>query len=394
MKELTDYKKRILITGGCGFIGSHVVRHFVKNYPDYLIVNFDALTYAGNPENLKDIENEDNYVFVKGDIRFKTSLIKQVSDKLIGGSKDCPIGVKQAFDKYQITDVIHLAAESHVDRSMTNPTVFADTNVMGTLNLLNEARECWKEDYSKHKFFNMGTDEIFGALSVDDEPFNENTPLDPHSPYSTSKTAQVMFAKTYYEAYGVPTISLACGNAIGPNQFPEKLVPLVIDRIINKQEIPVYGEGKQMRDWTNVFDICDAIDLLFHKGTVGELYCIGGDACKQNVEIIEEIMTSYADYVTDYETGDGSVAWGNSYYTLKELRHLIKFIPDPRGKSHDFRYDINHDKITKELGWKPKYTFGQSVKETVKWYLENQEWVEHCKSGEYQNWIKEYYKNI
>lgn len=368
MKELNKYGKKILVTGGAGFIGSHLVRHLVNKYPDYLIVNFDALTYAGNLESLKDVENKANYEFVKGDIRDQEFIVN-------------------TFKCFGITDIIHMAAESHVDRSMVNPTIFAETNVMGTLNLLNTAREYWKEDYTQHVFFNMGTDEIYGALGIDDEPFNENTPLNPHSPYSTSKTAQVMFGKTYYEAYGVQVVSLACGNAIGPNQFPEKLVPLTIDRLLNEKEIPVYGKGEQMRDWTFVTDICDAIDVIFHKGTPGELYCIGGDACTKNIDIIKDIIkvfskeTILTGRVTDEKINEN----------IQKYEKLIKFIPDPRGKSHDFRYDLDHSKITNELGWTPKHTYSQSVEETVKWYLNNIEWTEHCKSGEYQDWINKYY---
>lgn len=370
MKELNEYKRRILITGGAGFIGSHVVRHFINKYPDYLIVNFDALTYCGNLENLRDIIDKDNYAFCKSDIRNESD-------------------VTLAFESYKITDIIHMAAESHVDRSMTNPNVFMETNIKGTVNLLNKAREYWKNDIDNHCFFNMCTDEIFGALDEDDAPFNEKTPLDPHSPYSTSKTGQYLYGKTYYEAYGIPVISLACGNAIGPNQFPEKLVPLTIDRLINRQEIPVYGKGEQMRDWTNVHDICEAIDLLFHKGTIGELYCIGGDACARNIDIIKALINVYALMTSNI---NGMLNYNEYAAKLKELQLLIKYIPDPRGKSHDFRYDLDHSKITNELEWKPKYTFEDSIKEVVEWYLTHTEWTEHCKTGEYQKWIDTYYK--
>lgn len=359
MNKKIDFKKCILITGGMGFIGSHCCRYFVKSHLDYLIVNFDAMTYAGNALNVKDIMDMPNFVYVKGDIRN----IRDVQD---------------VFEKYQITDVIHLAAESHVDRSMYDPNVFAETNILGTLNLMNVAKEAWKDKSERHVFFNMGTDEIFGALDENDEPFNETTPLNPHSPYSVSKTAQVMFAKTYFEAYGLPSISMACGNAIGSYQFPEKLVPLTIDRLIHKQNIPIYGEGKQMRDWTNVYDIVYAIDLIFHKGKIGELYCIGGDACRTNIDMVHSLIEEYVRYV-DKSGGNESV---------EELEKLITFIPDPRGKSHDFRYDINHDKITNELGWKPKYKFEDSVKMVIEWYLKNTDWIDATKSGDYKNFFK------
>ena len=359
MNKKIDFKKCILITGGMGFIGSHCCRYFVKNHLDYLIVDFDAMTYAGNALNVKDIMDMPNFVYVKGDIRN----IRDVQD---------------VFEKYQITDVIHLAAESHVDRSMYDPNVFAETNILGTLNLMNVAKEAWKDKSERHVFFNMGTDEIFGALDENDEPFNETTPLNPHSPYSVSKTAQVMFAKTYFEAYGFPTISMACGNAIGPYQLTEKIVPLTIDRLIHKQNIPIYGEGKQMRDWTNVYDIIYAIDLIFHKGKIGELYCIGGDACRTNIGMVHSLIEEYVRYVNK----------NNGTESVEELEKLITFIPDPRGKSHDFRYDINHDKITNELGWEPSYKFEDSVKMVIEWYLKNTDWIEATKSGDYKNFFK------
>lgn len=354
---MNKYDKVVMITGGAGFIGSHVVWQFVKAYPEYLIVNFDALTYAGNLENLKGLEKEPNYAFFKGDIRKLEDIIA-------------------AFDLYRVTDVIHMAAESHVDRSLVNPMEFVETNVNGTLNLLRMADKRWSDPTEKHVFFSMITDEIFGSLGEDDPPFNEKTPLDPHSPYSTSKTAQYLFGKTYFESFGLPVISLACGNAIGPNQFPEKLVPLTIDRLMNGEKIPIYGAGEQMRDWTNVFDIVRAIELLFHKGKPGELYCIGGDACRKNLDVVKEIIKVMAK-LTDKKEDD--------------MLEQITFITDPRGKAHDFRYDLDHTKITNELGWKPTYTFEESIFCAVDWYLKNQEWVNNVKTGEYKNWIDRYY---
>lgn len=365
---MAEFKKRILFTGGAGFIGSNLLHYFVKKYPEYQWINFDALTYAGNLENLKDIENEPNYVFEYGTICDNHTI-------------NC------LFETHCITDVMHLAAESHVDRSMVNPTLFVETNVMGTINLLNAAREYWKDDYGNHRFINFSTDEIYGHLtSVDKPAFNENTPLAPRSPYATSKATQTMFGYTYFNAYGVPVINTSCGNIIGPYQFPEKLVPLTIDRLIHGEKIPVYGKGEQRRDWTAVADVCKAVDVIFHKGRVGEMYCIGGDGECSNIEMINTIIKEYAKSMIIGEPNEEKI---DAY--VKVLKHFIEFIPDPRGNAHDFRYDIDHSKLTNELGWKPEYTFEQNVKETVQWYLDNQEWVEHCKSGEYKNWIKEYY---
>ena len=352
-----NYEKRILVTGGCGFIGSNFIRKMAPKYRNYLFVNFDALTYAGNLENFADVDNY-NYEFFKGDIR-------NVDD------------IKNVFEQCGITDIIHFAAESHVDKSITSPKIFFETNCLGTENLLDIARELWKENFENHKIISMVTDEQFGSLGENDEPFNENSSINPHSPYSASKSCQYLIGKVYYETYGLPIIHLACGNAIGPNQYPEKLVPLTIDKLINKQKIPIYGNGKQKRDWTHVYDICDAIDLLFHKGNNGELYCIGGDACVSNIEIVHTIINEYAE-----QTGENK----------DNLKKLITFINDPRGKAHDFRYDLNHQKITNEMGWNPKYTLNESVKNTIIWYLNNQNWIQHIKEGTYyNNWIFFYY---
>lgn len=380
MEDLNKFSKRIIVTGGAGFIGSNLLRYFVKKYPEYLWVNFDALTYAGNLENLKDIENEPNYVFVRGDIKQFTDWLLPSIESSTPKFEKCK-GVGTIFKEYQITDVMHLAAESHVDRSMVNPTLFAETNVMGTINLLNAAREYWKDDYENHRFINFSTDEIYGHLTSVDEPaFNESTPLSPRSPYATSKAAQTMFGYTYFNAYGVPVINTSCGNIIGPYQFPEKLVPLTIDSLIHGEEVPVYGKGEQRRDWTAVSDVCKAVDVIFHKGKVGEMYCIGGDGECSNIEMINTIINIL---IEEKE---------RCKYIIPEISlSQIKFIKDPRGNAHDFRYDIDHSKLTDELGWNPEYTFKQNVKETVQWYLDNQEWVEHCKSGEYKDWINKYY---
>lgn len=362
MESNIKFSRYVVVTGGYGFIGSHVIRQLVKNHPDNLIINFDAGTYAAMPVNLIDIDGHyDNYVFYKGDIT-KPQDIEKLYDSLGG----------------RIDDIIHLAAESHVDRSIVSPGVFVNTNVIGTTNLLNAVREWWKEDYNNHIFINMGTDEIFGALGPDDEPFDENSPINPHSPYSASKASAVLMGKTYYEAYGLPVVTLCSSNAIGPNQYPEKLVPLTIDRLIHRQEIPIYGEGRQVRDWLYVEDIARAIDILLCRGKAGEMFCIGGGETHQidNYNMVKRLIFQFAKQVgTD----------------IKDLLPLIKFIPDPRGNSHDFRYAINYFKIAKEYLWMPQYSLDRIISTTVKWYLDNQDWIEMAKDKSYSDWIETQY---
>jgi dTDP-glucose 4,6-dehydratase len=370
MIDLNKFTKRVMITGGFGFIGSHVVRRFVLNHPDYLVLNFDKLTYAGNPSNLQDVYEKPNYIIYMGDVCDHNA-------------------VNEAMTQFKITDILHFAAESHVDRSMVNPTNFVDTNIVGTVTLLEAAKNHWT-DGGLHRFINMGTDEIFGSLDIDDKPFDENTPFDPHSPYSASKTAAVIMAKSYYDAFNLPVINIACGNAIGPNQFPEKLVPLVIDRLVNMEPIPVYGEGHQMRDWTNVHDIARAMDIILEHGRPGEMYCLGGDACRSNIDIINTLIEMYATVVTN----DGNNTPERLEAKIAELKGLITFIPDPRGRAHDFRYDINHKKATDELRWEPQYTFEDSVWQTLNWYLNNQHWVKNVKDSSYKKWIDDYYGRL
>mgnify|MGYP001485824546 CR=1 FL=1 len=322
----------ILITGGAGFIGSHVVRYFVNEYPNYHIYNLDKLSYAGNLDNLTDIKYKDNYTFIKGDI----------CDKEL---------IKNIFKQYKISRVIHFAAESHVDRSITDPLSFARTNVMGTLNLLQVAKEYWKNNYLDKLFYHISTDEVYGALG-DDGLFTETSKYDPHSPYSASKASSDHFVRSYKDTYGLPVVISNCSNNFGPNQFTEKLIPLVIQNIIKNKPIPVYGNGKNIRDWIYIDDHVRAIDLIFHKGKIGETYNIGGSNEYKNIDLIYEII-KLTDSMLDRPKG----------FSLK----LINYVTDRPG--HDFRYAIDCSKLKNQLGWKPSENFNENLKKTVLWYL-------------------------
>ena len=339
--------KNILITGGAGFIGSHVVRRFVTCYPNYNIYNLDLLTYAGNLENLKDIEDKPNYTFIKGDI----------CDQEL---------VKKIFEERKITHVIHLAAESHVDRSISDPFLFAKTNVIGTLVLLQVAKEFWKDDYRNKLFYHVSTDEVYGALT-DEGFFTETTPYNPHSPYSASKASSDHFVRAYANTYELPIVISNCSNNYGPNQFPEKLIPLCIHNICNSLPLPVYGKGNNIRDWLYVEDHSEAIDMVFHKGRLNETYNIGGGNEKQNIEVINKLI-EFIDNYLGREKG--------------ESKKLITFIKDRAG--HDYRYAIDTSKINDELGWKPSVSFDEGLKKTVYWYLNNAEWMENVMNGNYK----------
>lgn len=346
--------KTIVITGGAGFIGSHVVREFVMKYPDYKIINLDALTYAGNLENLKDIESKPNYSFIKADITDAASIFR-------------------IFEQYKPDGVIHLAAESHVDRSISNPLDFVMTNVIGTVNLLNAARHIWKDNFSGKRFHHVSTDEVFGALG-DEGYFTEETKYDPHSPYSASKASSDHFVRAYHDTYGLPMVMTNCSNNYGPNHFPEKLIPLCIHNILNNKLLPIYGDGKYTRDWLYVVDHAKAIDLVFHQGENGGSYNVGGFNEWQNIDLVKELCKQM-----DQKLGrpEGTSA------------QLITFVKDRPG--HDLRYAIDASKINKELGWKPSVTFEQGLSITIDWFLSNKEWLNNVTSGDYQNYYKEQY---
>ena len=353
---MQQFTRNILITGGAGFIGSHVVKLFVKKYPNYRIINLDLLTYAGNLENLSEIENYPNYVFIKGDIRDKQT-------------------VESIFQKYNIDGVIHLAAESHVDRSIDNPMDFIYTNIIGTVTLLNAARKFWKNLQNK-KFYHISTDEVYGSLENDNEFFTEQTPYDPRSPYSASKASSDHFVRAYHNTYGLPTVITNCSNNYGPYQFPEKLIPLAINNILNLKPIPIYGKGTNVRDWLYVEDHANAIDLVFHKGKIGETYNIGGNNPWRNIDLIRKLCQ-----IMDQEVGRKP---GTS-------EKLITFVQDRPG--HDKRYAIDASKIKKELGWEPATDFETGLRKTVKWYLSNTDWLQKVISGEYQKYYEHQYKN-
>lgn len=374
-------KRNILITGGAGFIGSHVVRLFVNKYPEYRIINLDKLTYAGNLANLKDIENKPNYIFVKMDV----------------ADLD---GVRRIIREYRVDGIIHLAAESHVDRSIKDPFTFARTNVMGTLSLLQAAKEFWEslpEKYEGKRFYHISTDEVYGALELTNPEgvkspfstaassehhqaygtdfFQETTKYAPHSPYSASKASSDHFVRAYHDTYGMPTIVTNCSNNYGPYQFPEKLIPLFINNIRQHKPLPVYGKGENVRDWLYVEDHARAIDLIFHKGNVAETYNIGGFNEWKNIDIIKVIIKTVDKFIGNPEG-----------YSNK----LITYVTDRLG--HDMRYAIDSRKLQRELGWEPSLQFEEGIERTVRWYLDNQDWMDNVTSGEYERYYEEMYK--
>ena len=355
---MSDFKRNILVTGGAGFIGSHVVRLFVNKYPEYRIVNLDALTYAGNLENLKDVEDKPNYVFVKGDICDFDHMVR-------------------IFDEYGIDGVIHLAAESHVDRSIKDPFTFARTNVMGPLSLLQAAKNAWAEFGDKPvRFYHVSTDEVYGALQMDGTFFTETTKYDPHSPYSGSKASSDHFVRAFHDTYGLPTVISNCSNNYGPYQFPEKLIPLFINNIRHGKPLPVYGKGENVRDWLFVEDHARAIELIFHEGKDGDTYNIGGFNEWKNIDLIK-VMIEAADRLLGNPPG----------HSLG----LITYVKDRAG--HDLRYAIDSRKLHEELGWEPSLQFGEGIEKPIRWDLDNQEWMDRVTGGEYAEYYEKMYKN-
>ena len=354
---MMEFKRNILITGGAGFIGSHVVRLFVTKYPEYHIINLDKLTYAGNLANLADLEQQPNYTFVKADICDFEKIL-------------------ELFRQHSIDGVIHLAAESHVDRSIKDPCTFAQTNVMGTLSLLQAAKVSWDGQYDGKRFYHISTDEVYGALKFDGTFFTETTKYDPHSPYSASKASSDHFVRAFHDTFGMPTLVTNCSNNYGPYQFPEKLIPLFINNIRHNKPLPVYGKGENVRDWLYVVDHARAIDLIFHNGKVAETYNIGGFNEWKNIDLIR-VLIKTVDRLLGRPEGTSE--------------KLITYVTDRAG--HDLRYAIDSTKLKNELGWEPSLQFEEGIEKTVKWYLDNQEWLDQVTSGDYQGYYERMYGN-